>query len=114
MDANQAEIVAALRRLGWSVAVLSSVGDGFPDVLVGAAGVNVLLEIKDGQKTKSAQKLTEAEVRFHEEWRGQATVVNSLDSAIEAVSTAIRARGAQGVSWWNREGEGHARHWDDQ
>ena len=43
VDANQAEIVAALRAAHCSVQSLASLGDGAPDLLVGHAGANVLL-----------------------------------------------------------------------
>jgi len=47
VDVNQAAIVRALRESGASVAVLSSVGRGLPDLLVGFQGVNFLLEVKN-------------------------------------------------------------------
>ena len=59
IDANQTEIVKALRQVGASVQSLASTGKGCPDLLVGFRGVNWLLEIKDGQKVKSARKLTD-------------------------------------------------------
>ena len=84
-DANQSEIVAALRELGATVTVLSQVGYGCPDILVGFRGVNYLLEIKDGAKSPSRQRLTPAEMRWHNEWRGQVAIVNSVDAAIDEI-----------------------------
>lgn len=46
IDANQSEIVAALRACGCTVAITSDVGGGFPDLVVGYQGRNFLLEIK--------------------------------------------------------------------
>ena len=43
IDANQNEIVDALRKAGCSVQILSSVGKGCPDILVGRGGRNYLL-----------------------------------------------------------------------
>ena len=85
IDANQNEIVDALRKAGCSVQILSSVGKGCPDILVGRGGRNYLLEIKDGNKQKSAQKLTPDQVEWHDKWNGSVFVVNSIESALEAV-----------------------------
>ena len=84
-DANQGRIVRALRDVGATVTVLSQVGYGCPDILVGFRGVNYLLEIKDGAKSPSRQRLTPAEMRWHNEWRGQVAIVNSIDAAIDEI-----------------------------
>ena len=86
VDANQASIVDVLRRIGCSVQPLHAVGEGVPDLLVGKAGKNLLIEIKDGEKPPSKQKLTADQEVWHAEWRGQVCVVNSEDQAILAVS----------------------------
>lgn len=85
IDANQSEIVQGLRKLGASVAITSMVGDGFVDIICGFRGVNYMLEIKDGNKPPSQRKLTDAQVKFHAEWRGKIYVVNSLDDAINII-----------------------------
>lgn len=84
-DANQTEIVKALRSIGASVTVLSSVGKGVPDILVGFKGINLLMEIKDGNKPPSARKLTPDEMQWHSTWNGQKAVVNNVDEAIQLV-----------------------------
>lgn len=86
VDANQAEIVAALRKIGASVQPLHAVGAGCPDLLVGWRGMTSLLEVKDGSKPPSARKLTEDQVKWHAEWRGQVTVVSTVEEAIQAVT----------------------------
>ena len=63
-DANHAEIRDGLRALGWTVLDLGTVGGGCPDVLVGAEGVNVLLEIKDGSKPPAHRRLRPAQREF--------------------------------------------------
>ena len=83
VDANQKEIVTMLRRMGYSVAVTSDCGKGFPDIVVGRSGKNYLFEIKDGNKVPSAQKLTEAEQQFSDSWKGQYNVITCLDDAIK-------------------------------
>lgn len=85
IDANQPEIVAALRKAGCTVQHLHSVGRGCPDLLVGRAGVNYLLEIKDGGKAASDQKLTPDQVVWHRDWGGSVAVVDGVVGALKAV-----------------------------
>lgn len=85
VDANQSEIVAALRGINCTVQPLHAVGKGCPDLLVGYRGKNLLLEIKDGNKAPSARKLTADQVVWHEAWKGSASVVCSVEEAINAV-----------------------------
>lgn len=85
VDANQKEIVAALRQAGASVSSTATIGKGFPDLIVGYRGVNYLLECKDGSKPPSERKLTPDQVLFHVKWTGQITVVNSVNEALKAI-----------------------------
>lgn len=89
VDANQAAITAALRRVGASVQPLHTVGQGCPDLLVGYRGVNSVLEVKDGTKPPSAQKLTPDEANWHARWRGQVTIVRTVDEALTAIGATI-------------------------
>lgn len=82
VDANQKDIVKVFRRCGASVEILSNVGGGCPDIVVGFQGVNVLVEIKDGDKPESARQLTEDQKEFHAKWRGKLAVVKNEDEAI--------------------------------
>jgi len=84
-DSNQADIVRTLRAAGCSVQSLASTGNGCPDLLVGRSGVNHLLEVKDGDKSPSKQRLTEDEIKWHDNWRGHVCVVKSVDEALRAV-----------------------------
>lgn len=86
VDSNQKDIVAALRKCGAKVYVSSSFGKGFPDLVVGYQGRFVLLEVKDGDKPPSAQKLTKDQEKFHAEWTGLPLyVVASIAEAFRAV-----------------------------
>jgi len=85
VDDNQGEIVAFLRSTGVSVQILSMVGKGCPDLLIGVPGANDLWEIKDGKKVASAQKLTIHEYEWHQRWRGPACIVRSVEEAQERV-----------------------------
>lgn len=68
---------------------LAGVGNGCPDLLVGAKRVNVLLELKDDKKPPSARKLTPDEVTFLASWRGQYAVVENEVQAVAAVRAVL-------------------------
>lgn len=87
-DANHPEIVRGLRKAGCSVLDLGAVGNGCPDLLVMRGGVMVLMEIKDGAKIPSKQKLTPDQVKFHAEWGACVVVVKSLEEALSAIASA--------------------------
>lgn len=86
IDANQNEVVSALRKLGFSVAITSMVGKGFPDLVVGKNGINWLFELKDGSKAPSQKKLTPDEQKFFDGWRGQINKVDGLDDILAIVN----------------------------
>jgi Holliday junction resolvase len=67
-DRNQTAIVAALRKSGCQVLSLAGIGNGCPDLLACRADQVFLLEIKDGKKSPSRQKLTPQQIKFHEHW----------------------------------------------
>lgn len=85
IDANQEEIVSALRAAGASVQSLASVGKGCPDLVVGFRGSNHLLECKDGRKPPSARELTTDQAKWLQAWRGAVTVVLSPEDALRAI-----------------------------
>jgi len=85
VDANQADIIKALRKIGCTVTPTHTIGKGFPDLVVGRNGVNHLLELKDGTKPPSARTLTPDEAKFHIEWRGVVHIVYSVDDAMRVV-----------------------------
>lgn len=77
-DANEAEIVATLERMGCHVEQIS--GPGLPDLLVSRAGRWYVAEIKapKGRKTKAQEKFSEA-ARAHVE------ILRSVEDAAEWV-----------------------------
>ena len=86
VDANQAEIAAALRTVGATVQSLAAVGNGVPDLLVGFRRATYLLEVKDGKKPPSDRELTPDQVAWHLKWNGgPCVVVNSVGEALAAV-----------------------------
>lgn len=82
VDKNQPFIVSAFRKLGYSVLHLHMVGRGCPDIAVGKAGKNYLIEIKDGEEVPSKRKLTPQEQEFHNDWKGQIAIIESLDDVM--------------------------------
>lgn len=86
VDVNQREIVKTLRKMGFTVLILSMVGKGCPDILVGAFGKNILIEIKDGNKPPSGRKLTEHEQIFHDAWKGQVCVIKNIDELLNLIN----------------------------
>lgn len=81
-DANEPEIIAALEAIGCTVYAL----DKPLDLLVGHGGKTYLLEVKDGAKPPSWQRVTDDQQKFLEWWEGgTAVVVNSVESAYAAI-----------------------------
>ena len=79
-DINQADIVKRLRQAGASVVVLSSLGSGIPDLLIGWHGRNYLAEVKnlEGRGTK----LTPDETLFFNQWQGQVDLVTCVEDVL--------------------------------
>jgi len=87
-DANQAEIVAALRARGATVLMTHQLSSGQKqcglDLDVGYQGIDQRVEIKDGSKPPSAQKLTPAEDEEIRTWKGRPIeIVTSVDDAMK-------------------------------
>jgi hypothetical protein len=90
LDANHHEIAGAFVDLGCSVRSLAAVGGGMTDLIVGLPGINILVEVKNGEKPPSAQKLTDDQVKFHAEWKGPIATVKDL-AGVETVVRMMRA-----------------------
>lgn len=85
VDENQSLLVELWRKLGATVQILSAVGGGCPDVVVGFNGLNAFVEIKDGSKPPSKQKLTPMELEFHQTWRGQVCIIRNEHEAAQLI-----------------------------
>jgi len=83
IDSNQNAIVKQLRQLGFSVAITSMIGNGFPDLVIAKANFTALVELKDGSKPPSARKLTEDEIEFMDTWRGLYILATDLDTILD-------------------------------
>ncbi len=87
-DLVQHEIVQALRQSGCSVAILTAVGGGFPDILAARSGASALIEIKADKGT-----LSDDQKDWHEKWKAPVYVVRTVDEALAAMSKAVRKGG---------------------
>ena len=78
VDANQTQIVSALRAAGAYVWII-----GLPvDLLVGYKGHTFLVEIKDGSK----KRLTKLQADFFENWSGSTLArIDSPESALRMI-----------------------------
>jgi hypothetical protein len=86
IDANQEQVVTALRAAGATVQSLAGVGKGVPDLLVGYKGQTLLMEVKDGFKPLSKRSLNEDQLRWHGNWKGGAlAVVDGPDAALRMI-----------------------------
>jgi hypothetical protein len=89
-DANQKQIVAALRAHGAMVIPCHAVGKGFPDLVVGFCGQTYLLEVKDPSQPKRRHELTPAQKLFHATWPGKPIAkVLTVEGALAAIGAQI-------------------------
>lgn len=78
IDANQHELVEALKRIGARCYFI-----GKPlDLLVGFRGRNILLEVKNAE---GKDRLTREQEEFISTWNGELHVCRTVDEAIDAV-----------------------------
>lgn len=79
-DSNQVAILNALRAVGATVADTHTVGDHFPDLVIGYRGSNYLLEVKTANG-----HLTHGQLLWHTLWRGNVFVVRTPEEALAAI-----------------------------
>jgi len=79
VDANQADIIDALRRAGCTTLSLTTIGNGCPDLLVARAGMNYLLELK------ADSELQKSQIDWINAWNAKVHVVRSPAEALDAV-----------------------------
>jgi hypothetical protein len=83
-DANQKEVVAALRKAGCSVTFLDII-----DLIVGWRGFNFLFELKDPEKSPSKRRLTDREQKFFDTWNGSVFRIETAEEAIALMEEFI-------------------------
>lgn len=83
IDANQEQIVSALRGAGAFVQSLAMVGNGCPDLLVGYNGFTLLMEIKNPRMPPSQRKLRDTQENWHGKWTGSSLcIVDGPEAAL--------------------------------
>ncbi len=85
LDGNHTAVVAELRKLGYSVQSLASVGDGCPDLLVGIGARCYLFELKNPARPPSKRRLTDAERKWFANWKGQVRKVETTEEIVEVI-----------------------------
>lgn len=85
IDQNHRSIVEGLRAAGATVLSLAPLGNGAPDLLCGFRNLNFAFEVKNPNMPPSKRKLTVAEEVWHQSWKGQVTVIESLDDALKTM-----------------------------
>ena len=74
VDRNQAQIVGELRDLDFSVLIMSQLGNGAPDILVGKYGISLPVEIK-----YPGEKMTPAEEKWFGNWHGSGIIAETTE-----------------------------------
>lgn len=80
VDANQEQVVSALRAAGATVQSLAAVGKGCPDLLVAFRGAMFLMEVKQGKG-----KVNELQSKWHSDWQADVFVVYGPEEALRVV-----------------------------
>ena len=86
IDTTHRSVIDALRHAGWYVLDLSQLGRGAPDAICARAGQVRLVEIKDGAKPPSKQRLTPDETKVHAGFLAAGVSVMIVRSAAEAMA----------------------------
>lgn len=89
-DGNQSDIVDKLRRIGCSVQLLSSVGGGCPDLLLGYCNRTYLVEVKNPDVSESDRKKTADQIIWHRDWHGQAAVCETFEDILTVLNHGNR------------------------
>jgi hypothetical protein len=78
-DAIEREVINALERVGCTVQQLN--GKDIPDLLVGRARRNYLMEVKDPE----TGKLSPGQRTWHDAWNGEVEEIHGVDDALRVV-----------------------------
>jgi len=82
-DANHNQIAKVFERAGCTVVDTSSMGGGFPDMIVARRGRTVVVEVKSRSKPSDDQK------DFAIWWRGAHAFVYSDDEALDVITRLL-------------------------
>jgi len=82
VDTNHSLVVKTLRELGCSVFDTSSVGRGFPDLVV-SKGATALVEVK----RDATVPYTKSQLEFLKNWQGTVCRIHDVQGAINLAKT---------------------------
>ena len=82
VDTNHSLVVKTLRELGCSVFDTSSVGRGFPDLVV-SKGATALVEVK----RDATAPYTKSQLEFLKNWQGTVCRIHDVQGAINLAKT---------------------------
>ena len=82
VDSNHSLVVKTLRELGCSVFDTSSVGRGFPDLVV-SKGATALVEVK----RDATAPYTKSQLEFLKNWQGTVCRIYDVEGAINLAKT---------------------------
>jgi Holliday junction resolvase len=77
-DKNQQLISDTFRKLGYKVKDCSSVGKGFPDLIISKTGENILVECKT-----ETGRLTIDQLKFISEWNAAVYICLDADDCVQ-------------------------------
>lgn len=80
VDANQEQIVSALRAAGATVQSLAPIGKGCPDLLVAFRQQMHLMELKQGKG-----KVNDLQAKWHIQWNAPVHVVYDAEDALKVL-----------------------------
>lgn len=92
VDANQAAVVKALEAIGCTVQDISKVGQSVPDLLIGVAGINVLMEVKNAERKGGKENsfgTLKKQSEWRRRWKGAVYVVTTPEEAVADVRRAL-------------------------
>ena len=82
VDSNHSLVVKTLRELGCSVFDTSSIGRGFPDLVV-SKGATALVEVK----RDATAPYTKSQLEFLKNWQGTVCRIHDVQGAINLAKT---------------------------
>lgn len=88
IDDNHKSIVNGLRAVGAFVQSIAAVGRGCPDALISFRGTWYVAEIKDGDKSPSRRRLTEAEADWHSKAEAPVYIWENLEDALRTIGAS--------------------------
>lgn len=86
VDANQREVVEALRKVGAEVTFIHMVGKGVADLLVSFRNAWFVLEVKNGALPPSARELTPDERTWIAKQKALVAIINSPEEAVRFIT----------------------------